>query len=120
VLLTIKQFATLWSDTPRWARGLFLGNLGSILLTGLGFTLIPHSDRDQTGLFVALAPILWPRMLSTLGSGLLLFHAAWCVLSAILVQRFGEMIGMLIMIVLPCVVGIPVILYDLTHFSFRF
>jgi hypothetical protein len=116
----MKQFATLWSDTPRWARGLFLGNLGYILITGIGFSLIEHGFWDQPWPADILIPLIWPLMRSPMGSDLFLYHAVWCGLGALLVQIFVELKGILIMIALPYGVGIAIIIYALTHFSFSF
>ena len=116
----MKQLALLWFDTPRWARGLFLGNLCYIILAVLGFNLINHSFWDQVWLGAVLAPLLWPMMGTPISSAIFLYHAAWCVLGALLVQGLGEVKGLIILVFLPYVVGVALIIYVLTHFSFGF
>ena len=116
----MKQFATLWLDSPRWARGLFLGNLGYIVLALLGFSLIDHSFGDQMGLFIFFAPILWPMMGTPISSSIFLYHVAWCVLGALFVEWLGEVKGLIILVCLIYAVGIAVIIYALTHLSLSF
>lgn len=119
-MLTMKQFTTLWLDTPRWARGLFLGNLCYIMLAVLGFSLINHSYWEQLWLEAVFAPFLWPMMGTPISSGIFLYHVAWCAFGALFVQWLGEVKGLIILVCLPYAVGITVIIYALTHFSFGF
>lgn len=116
----MKQFAMLWFDTPRWIRGLFLGNLCYIALAVVGFSLIDHSSGDQLWLASVLAPIIWPMMRTPISSAIFFYHVAWCVLGALFAQRFGEVKGIIILICILYVVGIALIIYALTHFSFGF
>jgi hypothetical protein len=119
-MLTMKQLTMLWFDTPRWARGLFLGNVCYVILAVLGFNLIDRSYWDQVWLASVFAPILWPMMGTPISSGIFLYHATWCVFGALFVQLFGESKGMIILACLLYGVGIAVIIYALTHFSFGF
>ena len=117
----MKQVAAFWSDSPRWARGLFLGNLCYIVLALVGFNLIDHSFGDQIWLMGVLSPLLWPMLGTPISSKIVfLYHLAWCLLGAIFVQWLGEAKGLLLLILLPYFVGIAILIYALTHFSFSF
>jgi hypothetical protein len=116
----MKRFTTLWFEAPRWARGLFLGNLCYLVIVGIGFTLMEHSYLDQKWLAVVSAPFLWPTMGSPIQPDALIYHSVWCALGALLVQIFGEVKGITILIALIYATGIAVIIYALTHLSISF
>lgn len=116
----MKQLTMLWFDTPRWARGLFLGNICYVIVAVFGFSLIDHSYWSQSWLALVLAPILWPMMGTPMNSGIFFYHVAWCVLGALLVQWLGEVKGLIFLLCLPYGVGIAVIIYVFTHFTLSF
>jgi len=87
----------LWFDTPRWARGLFLGNVCYVILAVLGFSLIDHSYWDQAWLATILSPLLWPMMGTPISASIFLYHLTWCVLGALFVQLFDVSKGITIL-----------------------
>lgn len=106
----MKRFSALWFEAPRWARGLFLGNLCYLMVVGIGFDLV----KQDLGL---LFPFLWPTMGSPIQPGAFLYHSVWCALGALFVQVFGEVKGITILISLIYGVGIAILAYVLTQFS---
>jgi len=89
----MKQLAILWLDTPRWARGVFLGNICYIVLAVDYFTRL---GPRQYWFFTVWSPFFWPTMRTPMDSWILLNHVAWCVLGAICVERWGEIKGILV------------------------
>jgi len=103
----MKHFITLWLDTPRWLRGLFLGNIGYIVFVAFGFNVL--QDRYPPSLI--FVPTVVPVMVLNFGSlGLrfVLVHIAWCTLGALWVQWLGEKKGIVILMFLMYAIGIVI------------
>lgn len=94
----IKHFTTLWLDTPRWVRGLFIGNLIYIGLVELSLSL-PYRSL---GIFLPLFPITKARF----GLHLPMPHLFWCAFGVLLVQLLGERKGIILLIVLMYALGV--------------
>jgi hypothetical protein len=107
----MNQFVALWSDTPRWVRGWFLGSVCYLLLLGVAITLADWASGGNEWLVWVAFIFLWP-----IQAGALFSHSVWCALGALLVRAFGEVKGIGILLVLMTGIGILVLAFLLTHF----
>jgi hypothetical protein len=116
----MESFTALWSKTPRWARGLILGNLCYFAIAGCGLILmIPNGDYiDLAGFEIIFIPFLGITTDSYLLPIAFVYYGVWCACSALFVQWLGEGTGMIMLFISMVVLGIVVIIYAFANFSF--
>ena len=106
----MNQIALLWSGTPRWVQGWFLGNVCYLLVLGVATMLADWASGGNEWLlwvaFVFLRPV---------EVGALFSHIVWCVLGALFVRAFGEVKGISILLILMTGIGILVMSFLLTN-----
>jgi hypothetical protein len=107
----MNQLALLWSDTPRWVRGWFLGNICYLLVLGVATTLTDWASGGSEWLLWVASVFLWQVEMGALFS-----HTVWCVLGALFVRAFGEVKGIGILLILMTGIGILVIALFLITF----
>lgn len=112
----MKAFTALWLDTPRWVRGLLLGNLWYVVLMGFGYGFAQNGSGVGGFFFPAF---LLVREIP-LDGRYILFHAIYCVVGALSVQWLGEKKGMLVLLSLiygMAIIYIIIIIVWLSFFS---
>ena len=105
----MKYFTALWLDTPRWVRGLFLGNLCYVVLVAFGFGLLQNNFAPG----MIFAPLIWLVNLIHLEPRYILYHVAWCVFGALFVQFLGERKGIILLVSLIYGIGIAFLMYTI-------
>jgi hypothetical protein len=110
----MRLIPILWRDTPHWARGLFLGNLGYVALTILYFLQL--GPRQYWSLAPGM-PFLLLLLDTPMQPRVLLSHVVWCALGTILVPRFGEVKGLLVTAGLIFAANIAYVAYGIMQFS---
>ena len=104
----MKQLAALWSGTPHWIRGLFLGNFSYIGMAVLIFISNNGGFSEPSGISTVLAPFML-LMNSPIDSRVILYHIAWCLLGAVFVEWVGGPKG--ITLLAGVMYGIGVLLF---------
>jgi hypothetical protein len=109
----LEKYIQLWVDTPRWIRGIFLGNLSYLLIIWFAY-LIAWWKIDKLNVIGWIATVF---LIPTIGLYLqCISHIVWCTLGAIFVGIFGEIKGILLLLVTVIGVGSLILGYAVTHF----
>lgn len=108
----MKTLTRLWSDTPRWVRGFFLGNLCYIVYAVLTFHPLTYNLGTELCCFFLL-PMRSPFLDGPIDTRMYYYHLTWCLLGAGLVQLFGEKRGIVILLSALYVIGIIMIFYSI-------
>jgi hypothetical protein len=113
----MKALRLLWFDMPRWARGIFLANLGYIVLTVFAFLWFTSVPRHPSWFFVFFLPATYPIAGLSGSSRLLLYHLLWCVWGAVLVSWFGEKKGIMFLVGGHFALSMGISLYGMMRFT---
>ena len=113
------SIAALWHDSPRWIRGWFIGNLVYVslaLLVQLIHFFYPNPSEQLHWLLFFIAPVF----LVAANASQVVAHAFWCVLGALCVSRWGEKVGVAILLMTVAILELGFIgwfIYALSHMT---